>query len=87
MTPEESIASLQRELQEANENLQTQCRLNSQITLRLANLIYWNNRLGNDLAAICEAYLAGDTETVLNGIGRFATAYQQNNKPVERRVH
>lgn len=87
MSQADTIANLQRELQEANDNLQTECRRNADMALRLANLIYWNNRLGNDLAAICEAYLAGDTETVLRGISKFATAYQQNNKPVERRLH
>ncbi|MDP3816208.1 hypothetical protein [Pseudomonas sp.] len=84
---ETTITALQQELQEANENLQTECRRNSDLALRLANLVYWNNRLGNDLAAICEAYLTGDTDTVLAGVGRFATAYKQNLKPTDGRVH
>lgn len=84
---ETTIVGLQQEPQEANENLQTECRRNTELALRLANLVNVTNRLGSDLASICEAYLAGDEATVLAGVGRFAAVYQKNLKPAEGRVH
>lgn len=84
---ETTIAGLQQELQEANENLQSECRRNTELALRLHNLVNVTNRLGNDLAFICEAYLAGDGSTVMTGVGKFAAAYQRNIKLAEGRVH
>lgn len=69
-------------IQELHEALQKESARSSELSLRLQTTLYWNDRLTNTLAKICEAFLAGDTQTVLADIGQIATAYKRNTQTI-----
>lgn len=75
------------DVQELNEALRRECARNTQLSIRLQNLAFWSDRLTTTLAKICEAHLAGDTQTVMAEIDQMANAYKRNTKPINGSVH
>lgn len=75
-------------VEELNAALQQECRRYNELYLKYTNLAASTHRLTTDLGAMCEAYLAGDNESVERQVRSWALSYQQNTKPpVGGRVH
>lgn len=65
-------------------------RANSQIVTlgtQLDSLTRGCHGLTSEMAVMCEAFLAGDTQLVNDKVEQFATHYKRSVKPLSGRVH
>lgn len=75
-------------IEELNVALQQECQRYNDLYLKYSHLASSTHQFTTDLAAMCEAYLAGDNESVERQVRSWALAYQKNTKPpAGGRVH
>lgn len=74
-------------VEELHAALQQECQRYNDLYLRYVSLFESSHRVSIDMAAMCEAYLAGDNSTVVAKVRGFALAYQQNTQPADGKVH
>lgn len=78
--PQETVESLRSALV-------AECNRYNDLYIQHTNFVAISQRVSQDLAAMCEAYLAGDGETAAARLRAFAMAYRQNTKPMDGRTH
>lgn len=83
----EAAAEPQETVEELRKALVTECSRYNDLYIQHTNFVAISQRVSQDLAAMCEAYLAGDGETAAAKLRGFALAYQQNTKPMDGRTH
>lgn len=88
LDPDQAAAAVEEETVETlRKALVTECNRYNDLYIQHTNFVAISQRVSQDLAAMCEAYLAGDGETAAARLRAFALAYQQNTKPMDGRTH
>ncbi len=84
-------ADVSAEPQESAEELRAALVAESQrynsLYLQHTHFVAISQKVSQDLAVMCEAYLAGDSETASTKLRDFAQAYQKNTRPADGKVH
>ncbi|SEI21421.1 hypothetical protein [Pseudomonas asplenii] len=74
-------------VEELKEALIKESQRYNDLYIQYANHIDIAERVSQDLAAMCEAHLAGDSKTASRKLSEFAQAYRKNTRPVAGEVH
>ncbi|MFD2645105.1 hypothetical protein [Pseudomonas japonica] len=83
----EAAAEPQETVEELRAALLAECNRYNDLYIQHTNFVAISQRVSQDLAAMCEAYLAGDGETAAAKLRGFAMAYQKNTRPADGKVH
>ncbi|UVK85200.1 hypothetical protein LOY46_11150 [Pseudomonas sichuanensis] len=83
----EAAAEPQETVEELREALVAESQRYNDLYLQHTNFVAISQKVGQDLAVMCEAYLAGDSETASTKLRDFARAYQKNTRPTDGKVH
>lgn len=85
--PAEEYSEPPLTVEELNAALQVECQRYNDLYIETAALFASADRIGADLAAMCEAYLAGDSKTVSDKVRDFAMAYRRNTASASGVTH
>lgn len=83
----EAGTETQETVEELREALITESQRYNDLYLMHTNFKAIAHQVSQDLAAMCEAYLAGDGEIAAAKLRDFARAYQKNTRPADGKVH
>lgn len=83
----EAAAEPKETVEELREALVAESQRYNDLYLQHTNFVAISQKVGQDLAVMCEAYLAGDSETASTKLREFARAYQKNTRPTDGKVH
>lgn len=77
----------QETAEELRKALTVECQRYNDLYLQHTHFVAISQKVSQDLAVMCEAYLAGDSETASTKLRGFALAYQQNTRPADGKTH